>query len=30
VAVLTVISFPVGVQGEAAQSAKYPVQNWKS
>jgi hypothetical protein len=27
---LTAICFPVGVQVEAAQSAKYPVQNWKS
>jgi hypothetical protein len=30
VAVLTVICFPVGVQVEAAQRAKYPLQNWKS
>jgi hypothetical protein len=30
VAVLTVIVFPVGVQVEAAQSAKYPLQIWKS
>jgi hypothetical protein len=30
VAVLTVICFPVGVQVEAAQSAKYPWQIWKS
>jgi hypothetical protein len=30
VAVLTVICFRVGVQVEAAQSAKYPWQIWKS
>jgi hypothetical protein len=30
VATLTVICFPVGVQVEAAQSAKYPLQIWKS
>jgi hypothetical protein len=29
-AVLKVIWFPVGVQVEAAQSAKYPLQIWKS
>jgi hypothetical protein len=30
VAILTVICIPVGVQVEAAQSAKYPPQIWKS
>ena len=30
VAVLTVICLPVGLQIEAAQSAKYPWQIWKS
>src|SRR5690242_1215800 len=30
VAVFTAICFPVGVQVEAAQSAKYPLQNLKS
>jgi hypothetical protein len=27
---LTGIEFPVGVQVEAAQSAKYPLQIWRS